>query len=441
MREISIAIAIFISLWSFSQEKIDGIAAVINEEMIIQSELKAQFEEFKRQNFGVETECAALEGVMQEKLLIAEAKKDTLITVNDRSLKPQVDEMTRGAISQYGEEETLKLYGFSTMQELRQEILKNLQERSYSEQIRSKITNDLDASPVEVNNFFREFETQLPNVEEEVELSQIVIKPKLTEEHKQELKEKLLEIKKEIEEGASFATMAIVHSEGPSSVDGGMLANTKRGQMVKDFEAVAYNLEEGEVSEPFETEFGFHIATLEKRRGEILDLRHILLLNKPNEKEMGKAKELADSIKSKIDKGSLTFEDAVKEFSGDKSTRLNKGVIADPRTGNTRFVRTNLPTNIYLEVTGVEEKGITTPFEGTIGKDEKVYKIIRVDRIIPAHKINLKDDYERIKKFAVNKKKQEKIDEWAKEHVSENFIKIDDDYKTCDFKLNWLHQN
>ncbi|MFV0529972.1 MAG: peptidylprolyl isomerase [Flavobacteriales bacterium] len=439
MKKISLVAAILISLGSFSQEKIDGIAAVINEEIIIQSELKAQFEEFKSQNFGVETECDALEGIMQEKLLIAEAKKDTLITINDRALKPQVDEMANGAISKYGEEETLKLYGFATMQELKQEILRNLQEQSYSEQIRAKITGDIDASPLEVNTFFREYESQLPNVEEEIELSQIVIKPKLTEEHKQELINKLLEIKKEIEDGASFATMAIVHSEGPSSVDGGMLANTKRGQMVKDFEAVAYNLEEGEISEPFETDFGFHIATLEKRRGEVLDLRHILLLNKPNEKEMEKAKELADSIKAKIDQGVLSFEDAVKEFSDDKDTRLNKGVVADSRTGNTRFVRTNLPTNMYLEVTGVKEHQLTSPFEDTMGRDEKVYKIMRVEQIIPAHKINLKDDYERIKKFTVNKKKQEKIDEWVKQHISDNFIKIDDDYKTCPFKLKWLH--
>ncbi len=431
--------AVLLSSWGFSQ-KIDGIAAVINEEIIIQSELKAQFEEFKRQNFGVETECAALEGIMQEKLLIAEAKKDTLITVNERALRPQVNEMAEGAIARYGEEETLKLYGFATLQELKQEILKNLEDQSYSEQIRSKITGDVDASPIEVNNFFREYESQLPNVEEEIELSQIVIKPELTEKHKQELREKLLGIKKEVEEGASFATMAIVHSEGPSSVDGGMLANTRRGQMVKDFEAVAYNLEEGEISEPFETEFGFHIAMLEKRRGEVLDVRHILLLNKPNEEEMKKAKELADTIKSKIDKGVLTFEDAVKEFSSDENTRLNKGVVSDPRTGNTRFVRTSLPTTLYLEVTGIEEGNVTSPFEDTTGNDEKAYKIIQVDRIIPAHKINLKDDYERIKKFTVNKKKQEKIDKWAKDHVAENFIKIDDDYKTCDFKLNWLRK-
>ncbi len=438
MKKISLAIIILTSLFSYSQ-KIDGIAAVINEEIIVQSELKLQFEELKRQNFGVNSECDALEGIMQEKLLIAEAKKDTLISVNNRALQPQVNEMIGGAISKFGEEEALKLYGYSTLQELKQETLKYLQEQSYSDQIRAKITGNVDASPIEVNKFFREFESQLPNIEEEIELSQIVIKPKLSEEHKQELKNKLSGIKKEVEDGASFATMAIVHSEGPSSVDGGMLANTKRGQMVKDFEAVAYNLEEGEISEPFETEFGFHIVILEKRRGEVLDLRHILLKNSPNENEMASAAELADTIKSKIDLGVLKFEDAVKEFSDDKQSRLNKGVIADPKTGNTRFVRTKLPTNMYLEVTALSDKEISNPFEDASGRDEKTYKIIRVDRIIPSHKINMQDDYERIKKFAVNNKKQKKVEEWARDHVSENYIKIDDDYKTCSFKLGWLN--
>jgi len=438
MKKNNMLALLFVSLWTFAQQKIDGIAAVVDDEIVIQSDVKAQFEELKRRGLEVKDECETLEEILKEKLLIAEAKKDTLISINERVLKEQADELVAGAVNRFGgEKEALKLYGYTTLEEFKQYSLKALKDQSYSQQIQAKITKGIDGSPLEVNDFYNKFREQLPDVQEEVELSQIVIKPELTEKHKQELIDKLAEIKKKIEKGSSFATMAIVNSEGPSSIDGGLLSNIRRGQLDKDFEAIVYNLDEGQISEPFETRFGFHIAMLVKRRGEILDLRHIILLEKPNEAEMKKAKNLADTIKAKIERGELKFEDAVKEFSADKETRLNKGVVVD-KAGNTRFVRINLNTNVYLEVTGKSEGELTSVFEDTIERNKKVYKIVRIDRVIPEHKINLKDDYERIKKFAVNKKKQEKIERWIKDHISENFIKIDDDYKTCKFHINWL---
>lgn len=438
MKKNNIITLLLASLCTFAQQKIDGIAAVVDDEIVIQSDVKGQFKELKRRGLGVKDECETLEEILKEKLLIAEAKKDTLISINERVLKEQADELVSGAVNRFGgEKEALKLYGYTTLEEFKQYSLKALKDQSYSQQIQAKITKGIDGSPLEVHDFYNKFREQLPDVQEEVELSRIVIKPELTEKHKQELVDKLAEIKKKIENGSSFATMAIVNSEGPSSIDGGLLSNIRRGQLDKDFEAIVYNLDEGQISEPFETRFGFHIAMLVKRRGEILDLRHIILLEKPNESEMKKAKNLADTIKAKIERGELKFEDAVKEFSADKETRLNKGVVVD-KAGNTRFVRINLPTNVYLEVTGKSEGELTSVFEDTIERNKKVYKIVRIDRVIPEHKINLKDDYERIKKFAVNKKKQEKIERWIKDHISENFIKIDDDYKTCKFHINWL---
>ena len=442
MKKLSVIIALFSVITAVAQQKIDGIAAVINKEIVIKSELQEQFQEMKSRGMSVSSECDVLESVLGQKVLLAAAKQDTLITVDSRSIGMGASEQVKRMQEYYKDDDIiLKQYGFASMEELRQEIIKNQEETSYIQQFSGKITKGIDASPVEVNDFYKAHKDEMPNLQEQVVFSQIVFKPELSEAHKKEVVDKLNEYRTKILSGeATFADMAKSYSEDKgSAVDGGLITDMKRGMMVKDFEGVSYNLKEGEISEPFETEYGFHIVKLEKRKGSLLDVRHILILNKPNEDEIKTSKELAKSVKEKLDKGEITFENAVKEYSKDKTTRMNKGVYLNPETGEREVTRADLPSTLFLEITGLKKEETSQPFEDKEAGN-KVYKIIRLDEVIAAHKMTIETDYERIKEAAIKEKKSIATEKWIKTHLNDYYIKISDDYKQCPFKQNWLRK-
>ena len=296
--------------------KIDGVAAVIGNEVILESDIQRDYTLAQQQGMDVSDKCAFVSNILVQKMVLTHAKTDTLVTVSNEQIKDRATQILEDFKTRGSEEEILSVYGVRTMAELQNELEIIVRENQLVQKKRSFIEEGTDASPEDVKTFFNEFQNELPQVNEEVEISHIVIHPEITETHKQEIRDQLLKIKKEIQEGASFETKAILYSEDPgSSNKGGLYQNIKRGTFVPEFDAVAYNLEEGEISEPVETKFGFHLIMLEKRLGQAIDVRHILIVPKPNEEEMRTARNLMDSIKSKIEKGEMTFKEAALTYS------------------------------------------------------------------------------------------------------------------------------
>ena len=418
--------------------KLDGIAAVIGDQIILDSDVERDFILSKQQGLQVADRCEFLNDILMEKMLIDRAKQDTLISVTQdeitRSLNAQIEDFKqRGG----GEESVLKFFGFRTMAEMKNEMKFIVEDNIFSRRKREALVAGLDATPIEVREFFEKNQTELPDVKEEITLSHIIMYPEVSEENEQKVIDELKSIKQEIEEGSSFATKAILYSEDPgSSNNGGQYLKVTRGKMVKEFDAVAFNLEEGEISDPFKTEFGYHIIQLDKRRGQELDLRHILITLKPTEEELNKSIEKLDSIRILINEGKMSFKDAAIRFSDDKYTKYNEGNLTSPQTGEDRFEKINLPLNEFSAISSLGENELSSVFADEY-QNKKVVRLMRVNKVYPEHKINYEDDYYRIKQFAIRYKEQDVLVDWVKKQIPDAFIKIGDEYKSCDFPINW----
>src|SRR5690606_3212267 len=220
-----------------------------------------------------------------------------------------------------------------------------------------------------------------------------------------------------------------------SASNGGLYTNIARGKMVKPFEAAALNLQEGELSEPVESEFGYHLIQLVKKSGRMYDARHILLKAEPNADEIATARKELDSIRTLIMEGKLTFKEAAYRFSDDKQTKFNAGIVTS-QDGSDRIEKLNLPPTLSYQIAGLNKGDITDVFQDT-ERDRKVVSIIKVDDVIAAHQLDINTDYDRIKQMALNKKKNEMVEQWVKERLPNVFISINDRYKTCTFKTDW----
>lgn len=419
-------------------KKIDGVAAVIGNEVVLESDIQRDYMLAQQQGAEVPDQCSFVSNILVQKMVLTHAKQDTLVSVSTERTKTRAASILEDFKSRGSEEEILAVYGVRTMAELQNELEIIVSENQLIQAKRELIEDNTDASPEDVKNFFNQYKDELPKINEEVELSHIVMYPVITPEHKQEIIDQLNGIKKEIQEGASFSTKAILYSEDPgSSNNGGLYQNIRRGTFVPEFDAVAFNLEEGEISDPVESKFGFHLIQLDKRLGQAIDVRHILIVPKPTEEEMRVAHNLMDSIKTQISEGKMTFKEAALKYSEDKYTRYNGGKLTNPQSGENRFERSKLPMKQVYAIAGLESGEMADPFE-TEFENRKALELLKLDLVVPAHKISLETDYTRVQNMAVQQKQQEKLFDWIDDQLADTFIKIHDDYQHCEFEFNWL---
>lgn len=417
---------------------IDGIAVVVGDEIILESDIEDQANYSKQQGADVSNKCEFVEGIISNKLLIYEAKKDTLIENRSAMLKENANEKYTQILGQFPDEKTmLTTYKFRTSYEMKNAIEKIDSDNYYGQSKYSRITDKADVTPNEVTDFFTAFQSQLPEVKDEVSLSQITMFPKLTEAHKDEIIARLRKIKADILAGETFESQARIYSEDPgSAANGGLYANINKGKMVKPFEAAALNLQEGEISDPIESDFGYHLIQLVKKSGKMYDARHILLKAEPNADEIASAKKELDSIRTLILEEKLTFKEAAFRFSDDKKTKFNAGILTS-QDGSDKLEKLNLTSTIGYQIAGLNKGDITEVFEDTFQQDRKVVTLLKINDIIAAHQLDIATDYERIKQMALNKKKNELVEKYVKEKLPNTFISINDRYKDCVFKTDW----
>jgi peptidyl-prolyl cis-trans isomerase SurA len=267
-----------------------------------------------------------------------------------------------------------------------------------------------------------------------------MIKP--SEEEITRVIEKLKEIKKELEAGFSFRLKAIINSDDPA-VSGtgpgaaGLYTITRESGFIKEFKEVAFSLDEGEISEPFESGFGYHILLVEKIKGQERDVRHILIQPKISKAEMEASYNELIKIREQVLKGEITFEEAVVKHSEDKDTKNNSGLLLNPQTNDTRFDLTRMDPNLYNKISSLKAGEITVPFYDEVRGESKMHKIILVKSKEDAHTANFTKDYEKIQQLTLQKKQEETVEKWAKDKIKDTYIKINDDYKGCNFKNNW----
>ena len=438
------ALSFLVTLISFNAnaqvkkgDLVDGISAVVGDEIVLESDILEQQNYAIQQGAAQTNKCEFMEQILSNKLLIYKAKQDTLIQDRTAAIRAQAGDKYNQILSQFPSERAmLDSYKFRSSYELKNVIEKMDIDNYYGQSKYALITDKVNITPNEVTDFYNAFKYQLPQVKDEVVLSKIVMFPKLTDAHKQEIIDKLKKIKQDILNGESFENKARIYSDDPgSAANGGLYTNIGRGKMVKIFEATALNLQEGEISDPVESEFGFHIIQLVKKSGKLYDARHILLKAEPNAEEIATAKAEMEQIRKDILEGKTTFKDAAYKHSDDKNTKFNAGVIP-AEDGSDRQEKINLPATVAYQIAGVNKGDLTEVFMDELNQ-KKAVVLMKVNDIIPEHSLDIATDFERIKSFALNKKKNEVLEKWVKENLADTFISLDNRYKDCQFKTDW----
>jgi len=426
--------------------KVDGVAVVVGKNIVLDSDIDKFKKELKQRTEGKIdiSDCEILEEIMMQKLLAHHAVVDSMV-VSDAEVNSEVERTIGYFTQQLGSmDKVLDMYGFNNEADLRGELYKIQKEQMLIRKERASITDKIDVTPEEVRTYYKNLKdsNSLPEFGAEIELAQIVKTVKPSEAEVKRVVDKLNEIRKDVENGFSFRLKAIINSDDPAVSgngpgSGGLYTITRQSNFIKEFKEVAFSLDEGEVSEPFHSGFGWHILKVEKIKGQERDVRHILIQPKISPEEMQAAKkELADIRQQILDK-KITFDQAVLKYSDDKETRNNKGLILNPQSNDTHFNLTRMDPTLYGRISSLKEGEITEPFYDEIRGGAKMFKILLVKSKSDAHTADFNKDYEKIQQLTLEKKKEETIDKWAKEKIVDTYIKINKDFKKCNFKNNW----
>ncbi len=438
---------IFISIIKLTaqekRQKVDGIAAIVGNEIILDSEVKQLKQQLKQQGLKNQKfdDCEILETLMQDKILLLEAKKDTTISVKDAEIESTVNQQLEYMKAQLGSlEKVLEFYNKKTLNELKNELEKVNKEKKLSQMMRNKIIKDVDVSPEEVKIYFDKIpKDKIPEVGTKVEIYQIIVKPKPTKEAEQAVINRLKEIKKDVENGSSFRAQAILYSQDPGSRNnGGKYVLKRNSPFVQEFKDIAFSLDQGQVSEPFKTEFGWHILYVEEVNGQERVVRHILLKPEVGFLEERAAEKKLDTIRKRILDKEISFEEAAKEFSEDEETKKLGGKIVNPQTGESLLDLTLLDPKLHEIVQNMKEGEITEVMEEEDRTGGKIYKIIMVKKREEAHPLDFDKDYEKIKEMALEEKKEKILINWVNDKIKNNYIKVNPPYDTCEFKSKWV---
>ena len=427
----------------YNKKKIDGIIAKVGDYIILDSDVDKSFLEISSQGGSVKdiTRCQMLGKLLEDKLYAHQAVQDSL-KVTDSEVRAMMEERLNYMVEQIGSmDKVVKYYNKTSEEEFRTFFFDVLKEHKLTSEMQKKIIDDVEITPEEVRSFFRKIpKSELPFFGAEMEVAQIVVTPKVSDAEKQKVIDKLNSFKKEVQEGgSSFATKAVLYSQDPGSrATGGYYKMNRKTPFVKEFKDVAFSLQEGEISDPFETDFGYHIIYVEKIRGQDLELRHILLTPSVTEDDLKEAKEKITLIRKRIIDKELTFSQAAKMMSDEKETRTNGGVLINPRTQDTRFELTKMDPALYSQVSNLKDDAISVPLLDEDQAGKKKYKIITVTNRIDEHTADYAKDYIKIKDLALKEKQIGAIAKWFDEVIVETYVKINGEYRDCDFTNNWL---
>ncbi len=423
--------------------KIDGIIAKVGDYIILDSDIDKSLLEITAQGGSVKdiTRCQILGKIMEDKLYAHQAVQDS-VKVTDGEVKSMMDERLSYMVEQIGSmDKVVKYYKKNSEEEFRTYFFDILKEQKLTSEMQKKIVEAVEITPEEVRNFFKKIPTaDLPVFGAEMEVAQIVVTPKVSEAEKQKVIDKLKEFKKEVQEGgSSFATKAVLYSQDPGSrATGGYYKMNKKTQFVKEFKEVAFSLQEGEISEPFETDFGYHIIYVEKIKGQDVELRHILLIPAVTPEDLKEAKDKITLIRKRIMDKEITFDKAAKTMSDEKETRTNGGALINPKTQDTRFELTKMDPTFYTQVSNLKDNEISLPLLDEDQSGKKKYKIITVTNRIESHTADYAKDYIKIKELALKEKQFKAIGKWFDDKIKDTYIKINGEYRDCDFTNNWL---
>ena len=430
----------------FSQERIalDKIAAIVGSHIIKTSDIQNEYLQMQLENTPVDeqSKCKILEQILLQKLLLDQAGIDSL-TVSDAQINGELDKRISALSEQIGTEQKLEAFYGKTVSEIKAEWRSLVEDQMLASQMQSKIINDVQVSPNDVRLFYKTIpKDSIPEVNPEYEMAQIEVKPPIELKQKLEIKQKLDVLRQRIINGESFSKLAVLYSEDMASAKkGGELGFVSRNDLVPDFAAVAFKIKEGEISRIVETEYGYHIIQLIEKKGEKVNVRHILMSAKISNENILKAKIKIDSIYLKLKADSTHFSKYASLYSDDEATKNNGGLYQNPYTGTSKFDPKQIDPSLFYAIKDLHIGSFTQPFLTQDETGKQVYKIVKLISKTEVHKASLINDYQLIKTLSLNNKKHKVLNEWVDTKIAKTYINIDQTYRTCKFEhKGWIKE-
>jgi peptidyl-prolyl cis-trans isomerase SurA len=428
-----------------AQVLVESIAAIIGNEVVYLSDLENTVADLRRSGNKTpfdDLKCDVFQEMLVSKLFMDKARIDSIIVADD-AVEGDLNMRMNDAIRRAGSEEALVEYFKKSMVEIRRDIKKNLMEQETVREVQSKIAEHISITPGDVKRYFSTIpKDSLPIIPARYEIGIIQLDPPSNEDNKAEARQKLLDIRSQILAGKSFNVLAIIYSEDPESAKkGGEIGFLTRGELEKPYADAAFSLSMGTVSKIIETKFGFHIIQLIDRKGEMVNTRHILIRPqvKPEQSEIAMAR--LDSIANQIRKDSITFEHAAMRYSTHKDSRMNGGILVSPNPSErvSWLTLEELNKEMYVKLRDLKVGEISDPFKTTDDNNNPVFRIVKLTNQIPAHTANMKDDYQILYSATLANERTKAYEKWIKEKIKTTYIKISDEYKSCDFlNKGWL---
>ena len=425
----------------FSQT-IDKIEAIIGSEILLTSDIENQYNQILSQGI-IQTnniKCDILNELLYQNLLIHHAKIDSTIEINEDEVNQEVNKRITFFESQLGSLNKVEEYFKRSIDNMKEELSIVVTDQLYTQKKQNIIINNVNITPNEVKDYLNSLENNdIPLIPTQLELSQLVILPKLSSEKKKSIKEKLDGFRSRIYSGEDFKVLATLYSDDVVSANnGGELGFMSRGELLPEFERAAFRLKDNEISEVVETKFGFHLIQMIERRGEQINARHILIKPKFNSSSIKIASDKISIIKNEIDSGLISFDDAVVKYSEDNS-KNNGGLIINPSTGSTDFTYDELDPSIKYIVQNMNVGGITSPsLTKSDDGSQAAYRLIRLNNLVEEHKANITNDFDVLKGYALSDKKQKYIDKWIVDNINDTYIQINENFSSCSCYNKWI---
>ncbi|TBN04697.1 peptidylprolyl isomerase [Hyunsoonleella flava] len=430
---------------AFKPVKVDGVAGVVGDYIVLNSDIDKEF--LQLQASGVDTKnitrCQLFGKLLENKLYAHHAIQDSIL-VSDAEVRNNVEYQIQQFLAQVNGDmdRLLSIYNKESEESLRDEMFKTNKDMMLSQRMQAKVIEEIEITPEEVRQFFNKIPKEdRPNFGTELKVAQIVVEPKVSEEEKQRVINQLKQFKADVEEnGASFRSKVILYGQDPGIKQSGYkyTLNRKKPRMVKEFREAAFSLQEGEVSEPFETDFGFHIVYCEKIRGQEYDVSHVLLIPEVSSEAVIEAKEKLEKVRQQIVDGEITFAEAAKEISDDSVTRLDGGQLINPETQDYNFELTRMDPELYSQIQDLKDGEVSQVVGETDRSNKLKFKILTVSDRVEDHEADYARDFLKIKELALNEKKIKAIEDWQAEKIDDTYIKITGNMRACEFSSNWL---
>ena len=440
-------IAVFVTASSFAQPVskakyvvADKIIAVVGDKIVLKSDIDNSLADMQRQGIDLPSNafCLSLEQAMGIKALVLQAEKDSL-PITEEEIDIDIENRIRNYINQLGSKDELERVAGKSVYQMKEDFKEAIRDQKLAQAMRNKVVQDFRITPKEVQEYFNKIPTDsLPFYETEMEIGQIVIFPKASRDAEEYCVEQLKEYKQQIESGKrDFCAIANNYTDDPGSKDkcGQYEINRSQKNLDPTWLSKAFALKEGQISAPFKTKFGYHILQLVSRAGDDAVVRHILRIPQVTKVEVQETKDKLDSVRAKLITGNLTFGDAVNKYTNDDASKFTGGMIQGPNGGYLTIDQ--LDKDLVAMLKDLKVGQYSQPVEYTDETGKKGVRIVYLKTKTEPHRMNIKDDYNRISEQALEEKKNEALDAWFIKKIPTYFIMVDDDYKSCPEMSKW----